>query len=426
MKTINLLSLKNPVRKNVMIPGSKSYTNRALIMAAMTQGKVEIINPLISDDTKAMIECLRTLGIKINLLKNSIEVVGSIDDIKDKNYELDANLSGTTIRFILTLLTLVPGIKILKGKEGLNKRPIKDLVEALKSLGAKIEYVKQKGYPPLIIRSSKLIAGAITIQGDVSSQYLSSLLMTSPLIGKIVIKVNGVRISKPYIDMTMDIMKKFGVQVVNEKYRKYTISNKQNYKAKEYVVEGDFSNAGYFLAIAALTKSTLTLKNLNPKSVQADKKIINVLEQMGSKITYGLNEITIKGNGVKPIRVNMVDFSDQAQTIAVLAAFAKGVTTILGIQSLRIKETDRITAIQQELRKMNIKTSLLRNALSIYGGNPKAAKIDTYGDHRMAMSFAIAGTKLPGMQINDPDVVNKTFPDFWEILRNIGIAIEEN
>ena len=424
MKSIKILPLEKPVKAEVTIPGSKSYTNRALIMAAMTKDKVRIINPLLSDDTKAMIQCLQTLGIKINILEDSIEVVGSIHDIKDNSYVLDADLSGTTIRFILPLLSIVPGVKILKGKEELNKRPIKVLVDALRQLGAQIEYVENEGYPPLRIASSTLKSGTVTLDGSISSQYFSALLMVEPVIGDITVKVEGVQVSKPYIDMTIDTIKKFGVNVINHDYKEYIVTAKQIYKVKQYTVEGDFSSAGYFLAIAALTKSILTLKNLNPNSVQADRKILNVLEEMGSKITSGENEITIHGKGVKAIEVNMIDFPDQAQTLAVLTAFAEGITKLSGVQSLRVKETERVVALENELKKMGIQTSSTNDTLIIYGGKPRPARINTYGDHRMAMSFAIAGTKLSGMEINDPDVVSKTFPDFWKKLNAIGIQTE--
>ncbi len=351
--------------------------------------------------------------------------MGSTNDIENKDFTLDANLSGTTLRFILPVLTIVKGIKILGGKEGLNKRPIKILVDALRTLGAKIEYIGEEGFPPLKITSSTLNSGEITLDGSISSQYFSALLMTLPFIGNSTIKTKGVQVSKPYIDMTLETMRKFGVEVVNEKYKKYVIPDKQTYKIKEYVVEGDFSSAGYFLGIAALTKLIVTLKNLNPYSLQADRKILDVLEQMGNKIVFQKNEITIIGKGIKPVDTDAIDFPDSAQTLAVLAAFAKGITRISGIQSLRVKETDRVFALQQELKKMGIKTHSTENELTIYGGNPKPATIDTYEDHRMAMAFAVAATKLSGMRINDPDVVTKTFPNFWNKLKKLGVNITE-
>jgi 3-phosphoshikimate 1-carboxyvinyltransferase len=209
--------------------------------------------------------------------------------------------------------------------------------------------------------------------------------------------------------------------VQNHEYQAYTIPANQQYKKDYYTVEGDFSSAGYFLAIAALTSSTLTLENLNPASKQADRKLVDILQKMGSTIHAGDNSLTIAGNGVRALTLNAIDFPDQGQTLAVLAAFAEGTTTISGVQSLRVKETERVIATQQELAKMEIKTEATNDTLTIYGGNPKAATIDTYGDHRMAMAFAVAGTKLAGMEINDPEVVGKTFPEFWKKLENMGI-----
>lgn len=406
--------------KTVDIPGSKSYTNRALLLASMTGLTVKITNPLTSDDTKAMIECLKTLGVNILENKDGLEVYGNLKNIPNRLYNLNAHLSGTTLRFLLSLATVIPGIKILSGEAGLNKRPIKDLVDGLSQLGAKIEYLGKKGYPPVKVLSSKLKPGTIKIKGTTSSQYISALLMIAPLAGILTIEVLGKQVSAPYIDMTIDIMDHFGVQVINHGYKKYQISPNQKYKAKKYRVEGDLSSASYFLAIAALTKSTITLDNINPASKQADMKFIKILEDMGNKITYGKNSLTIKGEGAKAVNVDMTDCPDTIQTLAVLASFAKGITKISGIASLRIKETDRVAALRKELAKMGIKTSSTNDVLTVYGGNPKPAKINTYGDHRMAMSFAVAGAKLDKMEIANPDVVNKTFPGFWQKLRSLG------
>lgn len=420
MKNIEIIPLHEPTNASLTIPGSKSYTNRALLLAALTDGPVRIINPLFSDDTKAMIDCLKTLGIDISISENEITIIGSIKDVLDKEYNLDCNISGVTIRFILALATIIPGTKIIYGKEGLNKRPIKDLVDALRQLGATIEYSENEGFPPLRVMSSTLTPGAIFLNGTISSQFLSAILMIAPLVGDIDIAITGDQISKPYIDMSIDTIKNFGVMIENNNYLHYTIT-RQTYTATDYTVEGDFSSAGYFFAIAALTKSTLTLKNLNPKSKQADRTLLEILKKMGNTISYGENAITIQGNGILPMEIDVTDFPDQAQTLAVLAAFAKGKTVLKGVQSLRVKETERVVALQRELEKMGIATSSIADTLTIHGGNPKSATIDTYGDHRMAMSFAVAGTKLTSMKINDPDVVNKTFPDFWKKLHEIGV-----
>ncbi len=424
MKQIKIFPLINPIIKAIGIPGSKSYTNRALLMAALTKERVIIKNPLMSDDTCAMLSNLKLLGINIEVEDSAIIVNGSLEDIRKGKYSLNANLAATAIRFLLPLLCIVPGEKILTGNEGLNKRPIGELVNALRQLGAKIIYLKKEGYPPLKIISSQLKSKPLYMKGDISSQFFSAIFMIAPALGELEIHVEGKQISKPYIDMTIDTMKHFGIVVENNNYKTYRMPLKQAYHCKSYVVEGDFSSASYFFAIAVITKSTITLKNLNPDSLQADKKLLPILKRMGNMITWKENEITIAGKEITPVTINMIDFPDQAQTLAVLLSFAKGKSILTGLQSLHIKETDRLKATVNELAKMGIKTEATHDTLTIYGGNPKPAVIDTYGDQRTAMSFAIAGAKLSGMIINNPEVVNKTFPEFWDKLEQLGIKIE--
>lgn len=421
METIEIIPLQKKIDAVVSVPGSKSYTNRALILATIAGKGTKILHPLISDDTKAMVNCLKVLGIKFSISKTFIKILNSIDAVEGRNINLDANLSGTTIRFLLALSTVLPGIKTLSGEESLNKRPIGELVDALKQLGAKIEYLAKEGYPPVKVLSSGLTPGTVKIKGDISSQFISAILMIVPLVGEVNIEVIGEQSSKPYIDMTIDIMEKFGVRVNNLDYKKYLINNDQKYKVQKYTVEGDISSAAYFFAVAALTKSRILVRNINPNSKQADIAFLEILEKMGSKVTYGKQEISVFGKGVKAINLDMEDCPDQVQTLAVLAAFADGITKIAGVKSLRIKETDRILAIKQELKRMGIKVKSSQNSLTIFGGNPKPATINTYSDHRMAMSFAVAGSLLCGMRINNPDVVSKTFPGFWEKLDLIGV-----
>jgi len=423
---IELTPLSKPAIQTVEIPGSKSYTNRALLLATLVDGPVRITNPLFSDDITAMTNCLKSLGITVDVPGNSIIVTGSYLDVKPGEHRLNARISGTTIRFITSLCCIVKGEKVLIGQEALCKRPIGGLVDGLKQLGANITYLNTDGFPPLHIISDKLKSGITKLNGDISSQYFSSIMMVAPLIGDLTIEVQGNQISKPYIDMTIDTMKEFGVDVINYNYTKYYIPAGQKYYKKTYNVEGDFSSAGYFFAIAALTNSTITLKNLNPLSKQADRRIIDILKKMENEITTNNQTITIVGKNITPININMENFPDQAQTLAVLSAFAKGKSVLTGIRSLRVKETERVVALTVELAKMGIKTETTHDSITIYGGNPKPATIDTYGDHRMAMSFAIAGSKLSDMKINNPEVVEKTFPDFWEKLTELGVIIKHD
>ena len=421
MTPLQIQPITTPLHASVAIPGSKSYTNRALIMAAMSQTPVCLHNPLWSEDTEAMIDCLRTLGLNIDTSISEIFVASDISHVEDNTYELFVRDSGTCARFLLALMCVTPGIQILRGNPRLQQRPIKNLTNALRELGAKIEYLEEEGFLPVKILSSHLTGSACTLSSDVSSQYLSALLMIAPLLNALTINIDREQISAPYVDMTIDMMQSWGIQIERKAYEHYHIPAQQTYQCQDYFVEGDFSSAGYFFAIAALTRSTLRLENLNPHSKQADVAFASLLEKMGNKIIYEENAVTICGAGVTPMPLAMIDCPDQIQTMAVLAAFADGMTEISGIKSLRLKETDRVFAIKNELAKMGIHVEATENTLKIYGGNPHAATIDTYNDHRMAMAFAVAGTRLAGMNIEHPDVVNKTFPGFWKRLQQIGI-----
>ncbi len=420
MNYFEVQALRKSARATIDIPGSKSYTNRALIMASLTKGAVTLHNPLYSDDTLAMIDCLKTLGLEIEILPNQLIVHNDISVIKHQSYELFAKDSGTTIRFLLALLCLTPGTKVIKGNTRLNERPIEDLVNGLLQLGATIDYLEKKGQPPLKIYPCSLtFKKEVTIDATISSQFITALLLIAPLLNGLTIHLIGEAVSKPYIDMTIDMMKGWGVDVLQLENGGYDVASGQHYQKDQYVIEGDFSSAGYFFAIAALNQSTITLKNLNPNSAQADRRFLDILKQMGHKVKIKGCEITISGKQIIPQTLNMQDCPDQVQTMAVLAAFANGVTKISGVRSLRLKETERVQALKNELLKMGIQTEDTLDTLTIYGGNPHAATIETYGDHRMAMAFAVAATKLPGMKILNPEVVNKTFPTFWDILRSL-------
>jgi len=419
MTIIEIAVLKKPVTATIDIPGSKSYTNRALVIAALTKGKVTLHYPLYSEDTEVMVTCLRRLGIRIERLRDQLIVYDDISMIQESSCELFAQDSGTTVRFLLALLCLIPGNQVIKGNARLNERPIKDLVEALRFLGAKIDYLEKEEELPIKVNSSSLYLGSrVVLDASISSQFLSALLMIAPLLEGLTISLQGSLHSKPYVEMTLHLMQRGGIRV-EKKDKSYYIPPGQDYQKQEYLIEGDFSSAAYFFAIAALTQSTFTLKNLNPYSFQADRKFLDILVEMGNEVEKRENEITLIGKQIVPLSIEMQDCPDQVQTMAVLAAFVKGVVKISGVGSLRFKETDRVRALINELAKMGIQTEEKEDSLVIYGGNPKAALIDTYGDHRMAMAFAVAGTKLPGMRIHHPEVVNKTFPLFWDKLGSL-------
>lgn len=436
-RVVSLTSLARAVQTEVTIPGSKSYTIRALILAAMAEkpdGRpVRVWNPLRSDDGQAVINCLNALGIHTEWEQEAgqsyVDVSGQVQRIAEADYTLHADLSAATLRFLLALSAVIPGRQTLLGHEGLNRRPVKDLVDALRNLGVEIEYLEREGYPPVRVMSSTLKANRLEVSGSTSSQYISALMMIAPLIEAageaIVIELPEAPVSQPYLDMTMDIMRAFGVTATHDRYQKFIIANGQRYRAESYTVEPDASSAAYFAAIATLTGSTITLKNMNPDSVQADMRFIEILKEMGTEVQVKGSALVIEGHGVKPLHVNMCDCPDQAQALAVLAAFAPGTTRIDGLQSLRVKETDRIAAVETELRKMGIQVEAEADALVIHGGNPQTARIATYGDHRMAMAFAVAGTVLDELEIENPAVVNKTYPEFWQDLQALGVGVQE-
>jgi 3-phosphoshikimate 1-carboxyvinyltransferase len=421
MSTIALTPLSAPVHAAIAIPGSKSYTNRAMVMAALADHDVTILNPLRSDDTEAMKSCLNRLGVNVDDIPGGIRVRGTVSRASDGPRTLDARDSGTTIRFLTAAVCLAPGTTTIGGSARLNERPIGPLVNGLRQLGADIRYLNKEGVPPLVI-SGTLRSGMARMSGDISSQYFSALLMVAPYIGGVTIEVDGNQISKPYIDMTLGTMAEWGVVATNEEYRRYVVPA-GTYNAITYQVEGDYSSAGYFFAIAALTRSTVRLSNLNPQSKQADRTFLSILEEMGNTITTEGQSVTLHGQGIKAVSVDMEACPDQVQTLAVLAAFAPGITQIRGVRSLRVKETERVVAIQNELEKMGIKTEATHDSLTIHGGSPRAASIETYRDHRMAMAFSVAGSVLPGMRIEEPHVVEKTFPTYWQLLASTGVGV---
>lgn len=424
MNSIEILPLKNPVTKSLVIPGSKSITNRALILGSMTNNPIKIINPLWCDDTRAMVNCLKCLGISIRLTSNAIFMDSTASRKIGKQISLNVDLSGTTLRFVLALSCTFGGIKKIFGEKSLSKRPIKELVTALSQLGAEVQYLKKEGYLPLKVLSQKLSSGKVEISGNISSQFISALLMIGPAINGIRIVLETNPISKSYIDLTIDMMKTWGVEVDTSVNNEYFIKSNLKYKMEEYVVEGDYSSASYFAAIAALTRSKIILKNINNHSKQGDRYFFNILQKMGNKILYEDNQVTVYGAKIGAGIYDMENCPDQAQTLAVLAAFANGKSILTGVRSLRVKETERVRALQSELAKMQIRTeSPDVDTIVIYGGDPKPATIDTFNDHRMAMSFAVAGTKIKGMKINNPRVVNKTFPEFWKYLQQLGMSL---
>lgn len=405
--------LRTPRKVTVRVPGSKSLTNRALLLASLAAGDSTITGGLSSDDTHYMLKNLRQLGIEIEEEGALWKVHGRGGYFPGGDLELYAGNAGTTVRFLTALTCLIPRTQIITGDERMQQRPIQDLVDALRMLGASIE--SRNGCPPITVRSSTLNGGLVKVRGNISSQFLSALLMVTPYAQEeVCIRVEGELVSKPYVDLTLDVMQAFGGQVTNEKYQTFRVQNRR-YIGQDYPVEADLSSAGYWFALAALTGSEISVENVNPHSRQADRSLLSVLEAMGCQVSYGQG-VTVKGpqTQLRAIgEVNLESFPDSAMTLAVVAARAQGETRIVGVANLRVKESNRIAATVTELRKLGIEAEELSDGLRVRGGDPSPARIATYNDHRIAMSFAVLGAAVGGITILNPGCVTKTYPSFF-------------
>ncbi len=409
-----------PVQAHVRLPGSKSLTNRALLLAALADGTSRLLHPLHSDDTAFMTEALRCLGVCIDHEADTVVVRGMGGYLSASTCaHLFIGNSGTTVRFLTAAACLTPPDTsvVLDGSARMRERPIRDLLGALLLLGVRAESVNGHGCPPVRVHGGGMPGGACRMAGDVSSQFLSALLQVAPYARQDVeIEIVGDLVSKPYVDMTQAVMRAFGADMENDNYQRLRVRAGQRYHARNYAIEADASNASYFLAAAAVTGGTVTLNNLGTGSIQGDVRFVDVLERMGCTVTRGA-QITVTGPArLSAIEIDMEDIPDTAQTLAVCAAFADGPSRISGLASLRVKETDRLRAVATELPKLGVRVEEGPEYWVIYPPTDSLylpAEIDTYDDHRMAMAFALTGLRIPGVTINEPGCVAKTFPDFW-------------
>jgi 3-phosphoshikimate 1-carboxyvinyltransferase len=416
---IEVKPLQN-LQATVTVPGSKSYTNRALLIAGLTDGECRLEKPLVSDDTKYMIRALKAFGVSVQEGKDVFIVSGSGGKLSTPKEDIFIGNAGTAMRFLTTFSALAPGKTRLDGDERMRQRPLADLLDCLTQMGVKAVSANGNGCPPIDIAGGEVPGGDIQLAGDKSSQYLTSILLSAPYFkDDTCIHIQGDLTSKSYADITLDIMKTFGVHVDNESYQRFKVKAGDYYKAQTYQVESDWSSASYFLAAAAVTGGEVTLTDINPHSVQGDAQFTSVLEKMGCRVEKKANALHIKGNPLRGITINMNNMPDAVQTLAVIALFAEGETVIEGIGNLRIKETDRISALANELTRLGAGVEAGEDFLIIRPGDYKGAEVETYDDHRMAMSFAVAGLKIPGVRIKDPKCVEKSFPDFFQRFANL-------
>jgi 3-phosphoshikimate 1-carboxyvinyltransferase len=413
------LPASHQVQGTITLPGSKSISNRTLLLAALANGVTEIRDLLASDDTSRMLEALQTLGVKLeNFAENAWRVTGCGGNFPNKKAEIFLGNAGTAFRPLTAALALAGGDYTLSGVPRMHERPIGDLVDALKQAGADIQYLANSGFPPLKIAAPNIdLSKPIKIRGDVSSQFLTALLMALPLTKqKATIEVVGELISKPYIEITLNLMAKFGVNVQRDGWQRFTIPADSLYiSPKQIFVEGDASSASYFLAAGAIG-GNVSVEGLGENSIQGDVKFTDALAMMGGEISYGENHITAnKAAKIKTIDLDCNHIPDAAMTLAIVALFAKGTTILRNIASWRVKETDRIAAMATELRKVG---AIVEEGADYIKITPPAqltpnAVIDTYDDHRMAMCFSLVSLGGVPITINDPKCVNKTFPDYF-------------
>lgn len=411
--------LLRPPDTTVVVPGSKSHTNRALICATLAPGTSGLEGALFADDTIAMVGSLLSLGVPIfaDPAGRTITVMNSTGRIPPGPADLDVRMSGTTSRFLLPLLCLGEGPYRMDGADSLRVRPIAELVTRLRQLGAVIDGDSL----PLTVTGGGLTGGSVVVQGSASSQYLSALLMVAPRMPDgLYIRVAGPLVSRPYIELTLATMAEFGVEVdAHPAYREFQVAPAQ-YRPATVRIEPDASAASYFFAAAAISGGRVRVDGLGTTATQGDLEFVRILEKMGAEVTMTEERTEVRGTDqLHGVTVDMRDLSDTAQTLAVTATFADSPTEITGIGFIRRKETDRIRAVVTELTKRGIRAAETPDGMIVYPGRATPGTVATYDDHRMAMSFALLGLVHPGISIEDPDCVAKTFPDYFDVLATL-------
>ena len=424
----------NPILRvegEINLPGSKSLSNRALLLAALAHGTTEVTNLLDSDDIRHMLNALKSLGVSYEL--SSDKTVCTITGVGGAfNWQNGLSLflgnAGTAMRPLAAALCLKGQQEaevVLTGEPRMKERPIKHLVDALVQVGANVQYLEQEGYPPLAIRNTGLQGGKVQIDGSISSQFLTALLMAAPLAeGDMEIQIMGELVSKPYIDITLALMKDFGVTVENQNYQTFIVKGNQSYiSPKRYLVEGDASSASYFLAAGAI-KGKVKVTGIGKNSIQGDRLFADVLEKMGAKITWGEDFIQAEQAPLHGVDMDMNHIPDAAMTIATTALFAEGETVIRNIYNWRVKETDRLSAMATELRKIGAEVEEGEDFIRIQPlalAQFQAAEIATYNDHRMAMCFSLISLSNTSVTILDPKCTAKTFPTYFSEFEKLSI-----
>lgn len=426
MNKAHITPINANIHGSIRPPGSKSITNRALVCAALAHGTSDLHGVLDSEDTRVMIEAWKQLGLETHydMSHNHLSIVGCAGKLKQQQARIFVGNSGTTIRFLTAALATCSGCFVLDGVPRMRQRPIGDLIDALTQLGANIHSLnaEDRNCPPLEILANGLKGGVASVAGNISSQFLSALMMAAPMAAQSVqLNVSGELVSMPYVRMTAEVMKSFGASVVGTNSGPFLIDNRRPYCGTQYNIEPDASAASYFWAAAAICGGSAIVRGLDQDSLQGDVRFCEVLRQMGCEVEYRLGETEVKGaTNLVGVDVNMSDISDTVQSLAAVALFANGPTTVRGVQHNRVKETDRISDLARELIKLGAKVDEFSDGLRIHPPNElKTTDIETYHDHRMAMSLALVGLRHP-ITILDPGCTAKTYPDFWRDLANFS------
>ena len=406
--------------QTIAVPGSKSYTHRLLIAAALSQGTCVIKNMLKSEDTLLTLEALKQMGVEIFPLGDHLEVHGLNGTLGPCPDPIYLGNSGTSMRLLTGVTALGKGPYTLTGTDRMCERPLQDLLDGLAQINVHAISVNNSGCPPVVIEGAVVTGGKASLKCNVSSQYLSSMLLIAPCTekGLDITTTHGV-VSKPYVDMTIDIMTRLGIDVTRRDYSRFQIAGGQPYTTGSYTVEPDCSQAGYFWGAAAVTGASIKVHGITKETRQGDVDFVDVLVKMGCRADHEADGITITEGRLSGIEVDMSNMPDMVPTLGVVAAFAQGTTVISNVAHLKEKESDRLGSVAAELTRIGIDATAHDSGLVIRGGKARGAKINTYDDHRIAMSFAIAGLKAPGIFIKDPTCVQKSFPNFWDVFEGL-------
>lgn len=412
MKTVNKISNTNVV---IDAPPSKAHTLRALIISSLSTGKCTIYNPLLGEDQRNVIECLKRLGIRIEQQGNKLTVSGTGGKYTPESNELNVGESGVGMNFLTSAVNLSNKPMVITGSKRITERPIKEVVEGLRQLGCKIDYLGKEGFPPIKVHGGGIVGGEAQIRGGECSQYFSSIVISSPYAeNKVTLKCIDEMTEKPYFDISLQMMAEFGVEAKNNNYKLIEVP-KGKYSAREITIEGDYSSASFFLLAAAICKSKVTVQGLRADTKQGDKAFAALMERMGCKVSETGNGICIQGRELAAIEEDMSNLPDLVPPLAIACASAKGESKLTNIGHLRNKESDRLAVMASELGKMGVEARCDESSLIINGsGKIHGARIDPHNDHRIAMSFAIAGLATGDQAIENEMCVAKSFPDFWE------------